>query len=58
MAWPTRGRSGTGPSGPHPVLGELFPDSFIPMAESTSLIDLLMRRVLDLALSQVARWDD
>jgi diguanylate cyclase (GGDEF)-like protein len=41
----------------HPVLGELFPDSFIPMAESTSLIDLLMRRVLDLALSQMAQWD-
>jgi predicted signal transduction protein with EAL and GGDEF domain len=41
----------------HPVLGELYPDSFIPMAESTSLIDLLMRRVLDLALSQLAEWD-
>jgi diguanylate cyclase (GGDEF)-like protein len=41
----------------HPVLGELYPDSFIPMAESTSLIDLLMRRVLDLALSQLAQWD-
>ncbi|MDP9466364.1 MAG: bifunctional diguanylate cyclase/phosphodiesterase, partial [Actinomycetota bacterium] len=41
----------------HPVLGELYPDSFIPMAESTSLIDLLMRRVLDLSLSQLAEWD-
>jgi predicted signal transduction protein with EAL and GGDEF domain len=41
----------------HPVLGELFPDSFIPMAESTSLIDQLMRRVLDLALCQLASWD-
>ncbi len=41
----------------HPVLGELYPDSFVPMAESTSLIDLLMGRVLDLALSQLAAWD-
>ena len=41
----------------HPVLGELYPDSFIPMAESTSLIDLLMRRVLDLSLAQVKAWD-
>ena len=28
------------------------------MAESTSLIDLLMRRVLDLSLSQLAEWDE
>ena len=41
----------------HPVLGELTPDTFIPMAESTSLIDLLMRRVLDLGLAQVAAWE-
>ena len=41
----------------HPVLGELLPDAFIPMAESTSLIDHLMRRVLDLSLAQVASWD-
>ena len=40
----------------HPELGNLMPDNFIPMAESTSLIDLLMRRVLDLALAQVAGW--
>ena len=42
----------------HPVLGELSPDTFVPMAESTSLIDLLMRRVLDLSLSQLAEWDE
>ena len=42
----------------HPVLGELFPDSFVPMAESTSLIDLLMRRVMNLALAQLAEWDE
>ena len=41
----------------HPELGNLMPDNFIPMAESTSLIDLLMRRVLDLALAQLVEWD-
>ena len=41
----------------HPELGPLLPDNFIPMAESTSLIDPLMRRVLDLSLSQLTEWD-
>jgi diguanylate cyclase (GGDEF)-like protein len=41
----------------HPELGPLMPDTFIPIAESTSLIDLLLSRVLDLALAQVARWE-
>ncbi len=41
----------------HPELGNLLPDNFIPMAESTSLIDLLMRRVLDLSLAQIADWN-
>ena len=41
----------------HPVIGELGPDTFIPMAESTSLIDLLMRRVLTLGLAQCAAWE-
>jgi len=41
----------------HPELGILLPDNFIPMAESTSLIDLVMRRVLDLALGQVSAWE-
>ena len=40
----------------HPDLGQLLPDTFIPIAESTSLTDLLLGRVLDLALSQVTRW--
>ena len=40
----------------HPELGNLLPDNFIPMAESTSLIDSLMRRVLHLALAQLAAW--
>ncbi|BEP14368.1 hypothetical protein acdb102_26790 [Acidothermaceae bacterium B102] len=41
----------------HPELGELMPDTFIPIAESTALIDLLLSRVLNLSLAQVARWD-
>ena len=41
----------------HPELGNLMPDNFIPMAESTSLIDLLMRRVLELSLTQITAWD-
>ena len=41
----------------HPELGPLLPDNFIPMAESTSLIDPLMRRVLDLSLTQLTQWD-
>jgi diguanylate cyclase (GGDEF)-like protein len=40
----------------HPNLGVLPPDSFIRMAEQTSLIKPLTDRVLDLALHQVARW--
>jgi EAL domain-containing protein (putative c-di-GMP-specific phosphodiesterase class I) len=34
----------------------LLPDTFITIAENT-LIDLLMRRVLDSALSQLAVWE-
>ena len=41
----------------HPELGSLLPDNFIPMAESTSLIHPLMRRVLDKSLAQLAEWD-
>ncbi len=41
----------------HPELGCLLPDNFIPMAESTSLIHPLMRRVLDTSLAQLAEWD-
>jgi diguanylate cyclase (GGDEF)-like protein len=40
----------------HPDLGLLFPDSFIDTAEHTSLIKPLTRRVLEIALKQVAQW--
>jgi diguanylate cyclase (GGDEF)-like protein len=41
----------------HAELGDVSPSVFIPIAESTSLIDLLFSRVLDVALSQLAQWD-
>ncbi len=41
----------------HPTLGNISPDTFIPIAESTSLIDMLLHRVLDQALGQLADWD-
>jgi diguanylate cyclase (GGDEF)-like protein len=41
----------------HPELGNVAPDTFIPIAESTSLIDVLLRRVLNESLSQLAAWD-
>jgi diguanylate cyclase (GGDEF)-like protein len=41
----------------HPELGDVDPDAFISIAESTSLIDLVLRRVLDTALRQLAGWD-
>jgi diguanylate cyclase (GGDEF)-like protein len=41
----------------HPTLGDVPPDTFIPIAESTSLIDMLLHRVLDQALGQLAAWD-
>jgi EAL domain-containing protein (putative c-di-GMP-specific phosphodiesterase class I) len=40
----------------HPVHGLLFPDDFIPLAETTGLIRSLTRRVTDLALAQCAAW--
>jgi diguanylate cyclase (GGDEF)-like protein len=40
----------------HPDLGLLMPGSFIDMAEHTNLIKPLTRRVLELALAQVAEW--
>jgi predicted signal transduction protein with EAL and GGDEF domain len=42
----------------HPVLGELPPDVFIPIAESTTLIDMLLHRILDVSLRQLAAWED
>ncbi len=41
----------------HPELGEIAPDVFIPIVESTSLIDLLLDRVLNTALIQLKEWD-
>ncbi|WNB87184.1 bifunctional diguanylate cyclase/phosphodiesterase [Cellulomonas sp. ATA003] len=40
----------------HPVLGPVPPDVFIPVAESTGLIDELTRTVLRQALDQCRRW--
>jgi diguanylate cyclase (GGDEF)-like protein len=42
----------------HPELGEVAPETFVPIAESTSLIDLLLRRVLTDALRQLVSWDE
>jgi diguanylate cyclase (GGDEF)-like protein len=40
----------------HPVHGLLAPDAFVPLAESTGLIGLLDRWVLNAALRQSAVW--
>ena len=40
----------------HPSLGLIMPAEFVPMAEHTGLITPLTRRVLDLALTQIAEW--
>src|SRR6185436_5150293 len=40
----------------HPVRGRVFPDVFIPMAESTSLIHPLTSHVLELAVHQAKTW--
>ena len=42
----------------HPSLGMLMPAEFVPMAEHTGLITPLTRRVLELALRQIAAWRD
>ena len=42
----------------HPELGNIAPDVFVPIAESTSLIDLLLDRVLNTALVQLREWDE
>jgi diguanylate cyclase (GGDEF)-like protein len=40
----------------HPELGLLAPSAFLPMAESTSIIRPLTRRVLEQALTDAAAW--
>ena len=42
----------------HPSLGLLMPAEFVPMAEHTGLITPLTKRVLELALDQIAAWRD
>jgi diguanylate cyclase (GGDEF)-like protein len=42
---------------PHPTLGLLYPDSFIPLAEQNGLMPQLTGAVLDMAVGQAARLD-
>ena len=42
----------------HPHMGMLSPVHFIPLAEERGLIHAIGARVLDLALAQLAAWDD
>lgn len=41
----------------HPTRGNIPPNEFIPLAESTGLIYGLTRYVLELVLTQMAEWD-
>lgn len=41
----------------HPTRGNIPPNDFIPLAESTGLIYGLTRYVLELVLTQMAEWD-
>ncbi|WP_285619438.1 bifunctional diguanylate cyclase/phosphodiesterase [Kineosporia sp. NBRC 101677] len=42
----------------HPVLGWVSPEVFVPLAESSGLIEQLTHQVLDQALAQARRWQD
>jgi diguanylate cyclase len=42
---------------PHPDLGLLYPDTFIPLAEQNGMMPQLTRAVLDMAVGQAARLD-
>jgi diguanylate cyclase (GGDEF)-like protein len=41
----------------HPVLGDVRPDRFVPVAEETGLIQALGDRMLDFACRDVATWN-
>ncbi len=41
----------------HPVLGDVRPDRFVPVAEETGLIQALGDRMLDVACSDAASWN-
>ena len=41
----------------HPTLGVLGPDRFVPLAESTGLIELFTPLVLDAALRECRQWN-
>jgi diguanylate cyclase (GGDEF)-like protein len=41
----------------HPVLGNVRPDRFIPVAEETGLVQALTDRMLDIACRDVATWN-
>lgn len=43
---------------PHPELGLIPPDEFVPLAEETGMIDSLTSLVLDLALERLRAWHD
>ena len=43
---------------PHPTLGLLQPDEFIPLAENTAIIHALTTEVLRQALTQARKWAD
>jgi len=40
----------------HPVQGDLYPDSFIPLAERSGLIQELTWKVIEIGLDQIAEW--
>ena len=43
---------------PHPTLGFVSPDEFIPIAEQSGMIHILTRWVIRSALADLARWHD
>jgi diguanylate cyclase (GGDEF)-like protein len=40
----------------HPTRGMIMPDEFIPLAERSGIMPLITRRVILLALQQIAQW--